>query len=45
MTDGEMKEMVERCPRRVYKYDPDRKQIDIEDANRCNLCNECVKYG
>jgi DNA-directed RNA polymerase alpha subunit len=45
MTDAENEEMVKRCPRHVYKYDSNLKRLDIEDANRCNLCNECVKYG
>jgi NADH dehydrogenase/NADH:ubiquinone oxidoreductase subunit G len=40
-----MKEMVKRCPRKVYRYDSNVKMIDIEDVNRCNLCNECVKYA
>lgn len=33
-----------RCPRKVFTYDALRQSVDIEDAGKCNLCNECVKY-
>jgi len=35
---------VARCPRKVFSYNDLRESVDIEDAGRCNLCNECVKY-
>jgi len=35
---------VEKCPRKVFSYNEVRNVVDIEDANRCNLCQECVKY-
>jgi len=28
----------------VFSYNEVRNVVDIEDANRCNLCQECVKY-
>lgn len=43
--DAEQKqELVARCPRKVYSYNAMRNVVDIEDASKCNLCNECVKY-
>lgn len=35
---------MEKCPRKVFSYNEVRNVVDIEDANRCNLCQECVKY-
>jgi NAD-dependent dihydropyrimidine dehydrogenase PreA subunit len=40
----EKKELVERCPRKVFSYNEVRQVVDIEDADKCNLCQECVKY-
>ena len=27
----------------MFTYNSDRNAIDIEDANKCNLCEECTK--
>ena len=40
----EKQEFVRRCPRKVYKYKNMTQTVEIEDADRCNLCNECIKY-
>lgn len=44
LTPEHKQELVARCPRKVYSYNAIRQSVDIEDANKCNLCNECVKY-
>ena len=33
------------CPRNGYSYDAMRQSVDIEDVNKCNLCDECNKYA
>lgn len=35
---------MERCPRKVFSYNELRQVVDIEDASKCNLCQECVKF-
>ena len=40
----EKRELVERCPRKVFAYNEVRQVVDIEDASKCNLCQECVKF-
>lgn len=40
----EKEEFVKRCPRKVYSYNRNTHTIEIEEADKCNLCNECVKY-
>ena len=37
-------EFVRRCPRKVYRYKEMTQTVEIEDADKCNLCNECTKY-
>jgi len=37
-------ELVEKCPRRVFSYNQLRQEVEIENADKCNLCNECIKY-
>ena len=29
----------------MYSYDSMRQSVDIEDINKCNLCDECNKYA
>jgi DNA-directed RNA polymerase II subunit RPB3 len=36
-------EWVKSCPTRVYRYDEDRKEVEIEEAGRCTFCDECKK--
>lgn len=44
LTAEHKQELVARCPRKVFSYNQLRESVDIEDADKCNLCNECVKY-
>lgn len=41
------KEFVATCPRKVYKFNEmtNMVELDIEDADKCILCNECVRYA
>lgn len=39
------KSFVASCPTSVYRYRDDTNEIDIEDAQRCMFCNECVKVA
>src|SRR4051812_30430814 len=38
-------EFVEKCPRKVYKFNELRNAVEIEDADRCILCIECVRFA
>jgi hypothetical protein len=40
----EKQELVECCPRKVFSYNDVRQVVDIEDASKCNLCQECTKF-
>lgn len=44
LTVDQRKEMVARCPRKVYKFNEIKQSVDIEDVNKCNLCTECVRF-
>ena len=44
MTIEQRKEMVARCPRKVYKFNELKQAVEIEDADKCNLCIECSRY-
>lgn len=39
------KEFVGTCPRGVYKFNEMRNAVEIEDADKCILCIECVRYA
>lgn len=39
------KEFVATCPRKVYKFNEMRQAVEIEDADKCILCIECVRYA
>jgi DNA-directed RNA polymerase II subunit RPB3 len=39
------KEFVGMCPRKVYKFNEVRSAVEIEDADRCVLCIECVRFA
>jgi DNA-directed RNA polymerase alpha subunit len=39
------KELVGTCPRNVYKFNEMRNAVEIEDADRCILCIECVRFA
>jgi len=38
-------EFVATCPKRVYKFNELRNAVEIEDADRCVLCIECVRFA
>ena len=37
-------ELVEKCPRRVFKFNEMRNIVEVENADNCILCIECVRY-
>jgi len=39
------KEFVGTCPRKVYHFNEMRNAVEIEDADKCILCIECVRYA
>jgi DNA-directed RNA polymerase II subunit RPB3 len=39
------KEFVNKCPRKVYKYNELKQEIEIEDSTKCVLCVECHRYA
>lgn len=39
------KEFVVSCPRNVYKFNEMRNAVEIEDADKCILCIECVRFA
>ena len=41
----EKEAFVNSCPTRVYSYDPQQEKVDIENANACIFCQECVKQA
>jgi DNA-directed RNA polymerase II subunit RPB3 len=44
LTAEHKQELVARCPRKVFTYNQMRESVDIENADKCNLCNECARY-
>jgi DNA-directed RNA polymerase II subunit RPB3 len=44
LTEEQRKIFVKKCPRKVFKYEESRKVVDIENADNCSLCQECVKF-
>mmetsp|Transcript_6395 Transcript_6395/g.4825 ORF Transcript_6395/g.4825 Transcript_6395/m.4825 type:complete len:96 (+) Transcript_6395:516-803(+) len=38
------KEFVAKCPRKVFRFNEQRQAVEIEEADRCVLCIECVRY-
>ena len=45
MTLEQKKQFVECCPRKVFNFSQMRQAIDIEDSDKCNLCEECTKVS
>eukprot|EP01120_Amphizonella_sp_Union-15-10_P015352 TRINITY_DN788_c0_g6_i1.p1 TRINITY_DN788_c0_g6~~TRINITY_DN788_c0_g6_i1.p1 ORF type:complete len:318 (-),score=39.21 TRINITY_DN788_c0_g6_i1:103-1002(-) len=43
LTDTQKKEFVCSCPTNVYRFDEVRRQVEVEDNNRCMYCQECIK--
>ena len=44
MTNEQRKEFVERCPRKVFNYNELKQVVEIENSEKCNLCEECWRY-
>jgi len=44
LTLEQKKGFVDSCPRKVYKFNEIKGEIDIEDADKCTLCDECTRY-
>jgi DNA-directed RNA polymerase alpha subunit len=39
------KEFCGTCPRKVYRFNEMRNAVEIEDADKCILCIECVRFS
>lgn len=37
-------EFVASCPKRVFRFNDVRNTVEIEDADKCVLCIECVRF-
>jgi DNA-directed RNA polymerase alpha subunit len=35
---------VKSCPKNVYRFNELRNAVEIEDADKCVLCIECLRY-
>lgn len=42
LTEDQKLKIVESCPANVYKYDPEKEVIDIENLGECMQCQECT---
>lgn len=40
--EEQRQEFVRSCPRDVYKFNMHTRMVDIENANECTFCDECV---
>lgn len=36
---------MQKCPRKVYKMNEFKQEVEIENADNCSLCQECTKYA
>lgn len=36
---------MSKCPRNVFKFNDLRNVVEIEDADKCILCIECVRFA
>eukprot|EP01102_Stenamoeba_stenopodia_P010984 TRINITY_DN3353_c0_g1_i3.p1 TRINITY_DN3353_c0_g1~~TRINITY_DN3353_c0_g1_i3.p1 ORF type:complete len:329 (-),score=68.37 TRINITY_DN3353_c0_g1_i3:379-1365(-) len=41
LEEQEKIEWVNSCPTKVYRYNEDNQQVEIENARACMFCNEC----
>ena len=39
------KQFVATCHRNVYKFNEMRNAVEIEDADKCILCIECLRFA
>lgn len=44
LTIEKRKEFVGTCPRGVYRFNEMRNAVEIEDADKCILCIECIRF-
>lgn len=45
LNEDQRRRFVKSCPRKVFKFQESTKNIEIENARNCSLCQECVKYA
>lgn len=45
LNEDQRRKFVKTCPRKVFKFQESTKNIEIENAPNCSLCQECVKYA
>jgi DNA-directed RNA polymerase alpha subunit len=43
--EAQMRAFVQSCPRKVFGYDEKRKEVEIERADACSLCQECTQFA
>jgi len=43
LNENQKKEFVESCPSKVYRYDENKKMIEIKNPKDCTYCEECIK--
>lgn len=39
------KQFVQSCPRNVFKFNELRSAVEIEDSDKCILCQECFRFA
>lgn len=44
MNIDQRKDLVKSCPRKVFGYNEVKQSVEIERADDCNLCEECIRY-
>ena len=45
LSPAQKADFVARCPRKVYKLNQFKQSVEIEDADRCSLCQECTRFA
>ena len=45
LTKEQRKEFVKCCPRKVFNFDELKNVVEVESADKCNLCNECYSFA
>lgn len=45
MTVAQRVEFVSKCPRKVFKMNEFKQEVEIENSDNCSLCQECTKYS
>jgi DNA-directed RNA polymerase II subunit RPB3 len=44
LSEEQRRVFVNKCPRKVFSFNNQRKIIDIENSDNCSLCQECIKF-